>query len=138
MGILKRTQTKANGKIIICDFKTLNPADFLPLHNLHNRELQKELMLIAPDGKLYINSKRDGSDFVAAVFEAIISETQYTLDQYCRAFKSKFSKVTFENISNMEGTNEEITHAFTYLCIPAELQRRKIEKAYYSKIKLLQ
>lgn len=137
MGILKRTQTKANGKIVVCDFKTLNSVDFLPLHNLHKSELVKELMLVAPDGKIYINSKIEGYDFVAGVFEIIIQESQYTLEQYSKAFKLKYSKVTFENIGNMKGTNEEITQAFTLLCIPAELQRRKIEKAYYSKIKPL-
>jgi len=135
MGILKRTQTKANGKIVICDFKILNPSDFLSLHNLHKSELVKELILIAPDGKIYINSQIEGFDFVAEVFEVIIQETHYTLEQYRKAFKPKYSKVTFENIANMKGTNEEITQAFTFLCIPAELQRRKIEKAYYGKIK---
>lgn len=138
MGILKRTQAKANGKIVICNFNTLNPADFLPLQNLHKSELGKELILIAPDGKIYVNSKIEGYDFVTGVFETIIQESQYTLEQYYKAFKPKYSKVTFENIANMKGTNEEITQAFTLLCIPAELNRRKIEKSYYSKIKPLQ
>lgn len=135
MWILNRTKTKANGKIVICDFKTLNPADFLPLHNLRKSEITKELILASPDGKIYINSKIEGSEFLSGVFEAIIHESQYTLDQYCKAFRPKYSKITFDNIAKMKGTNEEITQAFTLLCIPIELKRRKIEREYYSKIK---
>lgn len=137
MGILRRTQTKANGKIVVCDFKILNPADFLPAHNLTKEEMGKELMLVAPDGKIHINSKIAGFDFVAGVFEAIMQESQYNLEQYTKVFKPKYPKVSFDNIANMKGTNEEITQAFTLLCIPVELRRRKIEKAYYSKIRFL-
>lgn len=135
MNILNRKGVKANGKIVICDFKTLDPSDFLPLHNLHKSELIKELMLIAPDGKIYINYKIDGSQYVAGIFETIMQESQYTLDQYCKAFKPKYKKITFENIANMKGTNEEITQAFALLCIPIEVKRRRIERNYYSKIK---
>lgn len=136
MVILRKTLTKANGKIILCDFKNLNTADF-NLYDLEKRELIKEYILVASDGRMYINSRLDGADFVSGIFEAIINESQYTLDQFCKAFKPKYPKVTFENIADMKGSNEEITQAFTLLCIPAELKRRKIEKEYYSKIKPL-
>ena len=135
MGIVNKKQTKANGKIVICDFKSLNPVDFLPLHNFSKKEMSKELCLISPCGNLYINSRIDGYDFLAGVFEIIIQESKYTLDQFCKMFKQKYSKITFANIADMNGTNEEKTQAFTLLCIPVELQRRKIEREYYSKIK---
>lgn len=135
MGILNMTHTKANDKIIICNFRRLNPADFPLWHNLKKGEISKETILISYNGKIYLNSKIKGIDFLAEIFETIMSETRYTLDQYCKKFKMKYSSVTFDNIAEMEGSNEEKVYAFTLLCIPVELKRRQIEHSYYSKIR---
>lgn len=138
MSFLVKKEIRANGKIIICDFKQLNPKDFILLPDLNTKNILSRVVLFGSDGKIYINNKIDGWFFLAGVFETIIPESQYTLEQFCKTFKEKYKNITFDNICGIrcggKYTDEEITQAFALLCIPVELKRRSIEKAYYGKI----
>ena len=55
--MLDRRKTLCNGKIVVINFKKLNPLDFEPVHHLDERSIKDELALCAPDGRIYINSK---------------------------------------------------------------------------------
>lgn len=136
MGIINKNKTLANGKILIVNFKRLDPNSFKPLYNLTKESIVKESVLIASDGKVYINSKKEECDALATLFETLMSESRYTLEQYQESLKEVFPHIkSFEEWVGMQGTPGERAQALVMLSIPAELQRRKIEKAYYSKIK---
>ena len=55
--IWKKEKESCGGKLIATDFKRLNPKIFYPVHELTKEDLNKELALFAPDGKIYVNTK---------------------------------------------------------------------------------
>ena len=104
--MIGRTKTFAGGKVIVTDFKRLNPDMFKPLYDLSKGQLKKQSFLCTPDGKLYLNKASNGVE------------------------------LDFDDWNTMHGTNEDKIKAYAMLCVPAELKRREIELEYSGKISL--
>ncbi len=130
----KRKEVLANGKVIITDFKDLEPLDFQPLYCLSKEELRNEMILCAPNGNLFVNRKKDGYEFVAKMFETLIAESRTTLLEYEREYKKIYSNIkTFDDWlawARTEPNKEEIPLAMAVLLVPVELKRREIERKY--------
>ena len=58
----------ANGKIIITDFKHLSLDNFNYCVK-SKEELQGQLALLSPDGKLFVNSTQDGYEILSQIFQ---------------------------------------------------------------------
>lgn len=142
MKIRTREKNLCGGRLIVTNFKKLNPKMFKPLYDYTKKELQEELAVCAPNGSVYINAKKEGCELVYGIFESIMPEHKYTLEAYTREIKKRFPEIkkikTFEDwaaLVTTETENEIITHALTVLMIPVELKRREIERSYYGKIR---
>lgn len=123
---------KANGKIVLVSFDGLNPLDF-PYHTgLTVENIGEQPRLLSFDGRMYINQDMDTADGLVVLFEILVRESQYTLDKWKKDNKRRFANVTFSNLNEViQGENERAC-ALTYMLIPDEIARRKVEKAYYS------
>ena len=122
---------KANGKIVITDFDRLNPDDF-PYNDLTDG-IGEQLAALANDGRIFINQAKETCECLSGIFEILIHETRYNLDQYAKYIRKRYPGITLSNWNEMQGSNEERTQVLAALLIPAEISRRQIEKAYYSK-----
>lgn len=127
-----------NGRIIVMDFKDLEPLDFQPLYNLSKGEIRSETILCAPDGRLFVNRKRDGYDFIAQMFKTLMVESKTTLLKYEREYKKIYPHIkNFDDWAAWAATEpnkENVPVALGVLLVPIELKRREIEKGYYGKI----
>lgn len=135
MRFLNPIEKRLNGKLNVVDFRYLKPADFKPVYNLEKSDFVKETVIVSPEGYLYINSRIAGSAFLADIFETLMVEKQYTLEQYQKICKQDYPDVTLENIADFDGSDSERTKIFAGLVVPVELQRRRMEKEYFSKIR---
>lgn len=123
----------ANGKIIITDFKYLNPDDFNYCVKT-KEELKEQLALLSPDGKLFVNSAQKGHEVISQIFQLLIPETKQTLNEYIKIYKKQYYYIkTFDDWTKMQADDKERTYALTMLLIPIEIKRREAEWAYYFK-----
>lgn len=123
----------ANGKIIITDFKHLSLDDFNYCVKL-KEELQGQLALLSPDGKLFINSAQEGHEMIADIFKLLIPETKQTLNEYIKIYKKQYYYIkTFDDWAKMQEDDKGRIYALTMLLIPIEMKRRELEWAYYFK-----
>ncbi|MFG6319536.1 MAG: hypothetical protein K1W33_06780 [Clostridia bacterium] len=137
---LKNKEKKfCGGKLVVTDFKRLNPEEGLFLGEESPEQFCKELAAYSVDGKVYINAKINGSDIVAGIFQNLIPESKDSLWQYQEEYGKKFPHIkTFtdwESWAQKETDNEKIVHALVVLMIPLEMKRRSIESSYYGKIR---
>lgn len=136
--MLDRRKTLCNGKIVVINFKKLNPLDFEPIHHLDAKSIKEELALCSADGRIYINSKQRWCRLVSSLFEILMKETRQVLQEYQEFISKKYPNIkTFDDFilwSEQNEDGEARMQVFTLLAIPIELQRRKIEQAYNGKI----
>lgn len=122
---------KANGKIVIADFRNLNPEDF-PYNDLTDG-IEGQLAVLANDGRLFINREKEGYEFISGIFDILIRESRYNLDQYEKTYRKRYPNITLSNWKDMQGNNEERVQVLAALLCPIEVKRRQAEKAYYNK-----
>lgn len=135
--MIGKTKTFAGGKVIVTDFKRLNPDMFKPLYDLSKGQLKKQSFLCTPDGKLYLNKAANGVEMVAHIFELLVRESKNTLLDFQQEYQKLFPDIKdFDDWNTMQGTNEDKVKAYAMLCVPAELKRREIELEYSGKISL--
>lgn len=138
---LKKFKEKrlCGGKLVVTDFKRLNPEEGLFLGDFQPERFSEELAAYSADGKVYINAKINGSDIVAGIFQNLIPESKDTLQQYQKEYGKKFPNIkTFtdwEAWAQKETDNENIVHALAVLMVPLEMKRRSIESSYYGKVR---
>lgn len=122
-----------NKKIIVTDFRYLEPGIFKPVYNLTKKELVKEFILVTNDGRLYINSTNELHSFFADIFNILIAEDYATLEAYKNNYASRYPDIkNFEDWSKMNISDDERTQIFAMLIIPMEFQRRNLEYMYYN------
>lgn len=134
MGLLKPVRKRANGKLVVLDFKYMKPEDLSPIYNLTKDQLIKEYAVCGPDGKIFINSRMNGHELLADIFEILIPEKRYILEQYRAMCKKDYKDITLENIGEFNLNGPDLSKAFAGLLVPIEFLRRDIEKAYYEKV----
>ena len=123
----------AGGRIIITNFNYLNPDDFNYCVK-SKEELQGQLALLSPDGKLFVNSTQEGHEVISQIFQLLIPETKQTLNEYIKIYKKQYYYIkTFDDWTKMQADDKERTYALTMLLIPIEIKRREAEWAYYFK-----
>lgn len=123
---------KCGGKIVLADFDGLSPLDFPYQTGLTAENIREQPWLLSFDGRMYINQDMETAEGLVVLFEILVRESQYTLDKWKKDNKRRFANVTFSNLNEIiQGENERAC-ALTYLLIPDEIARRKVEKAYYS------
>ncbi len=129
-----KEKARANGRIIITDFRKLRAADFKAFE-VEQRGMKDQLALVSVDGKVYLNLKHEGYDALADMWEILMQENRRTLLGYQKRYKKIFPHVkNFEDWGKMEGSAEDRVQALAVLMIPLELQRREIEIAYAGKV----
>lgn len=131
MALMAKYETRANGKIIIIDFAKLDSKNFKHIEYVTKKNLQAQVILFSLDGRLFINRKAEGYDYLVNVFEILMQEDVETLKEFQKVYGEKYKGITFENVPTFEATEKERNEAFAVLCIPTELNRRKIEQKYY-------
>ncbi len=135
VGLWSKEKNACCGKLIMKDFRKMNPRDFKPLYQLTREELERELIIFAPDGKCYVNSKKPGCEFAFSVFETLMRESTSTLEECRKEFLEKYPDMTLESWA--EKTNKkrleekESIGCFAGLVVPFEQERRRIETTYY-------
>ncbi len=123
----------AGGKIIITDFKHLSLDDFNYCVK-SKEELQEQLALLSPDGKLFVNSAQEGHEMIVDIFKLLIPETKQTLNEYIKIYKKQYYYIkTFDDWAKMQEDDKGRIYALTMLLIPIEMKRRELEWAYYFK-----
>ena len=122
---------KANGKIVVVDFKKLNPDDF-PYNDLTDG-IEGQLAVLANDGKIFLNQSNEGYEYISDIFAILMNESRYNLDQYAKIYRKQYPNVTLSNWKNMQGSDKERTLVLAALLCLTEIMRRQVEKAYYSK-----
>lgn len=139
---LKKFKEKrlCGGKLVVTDFKRLNPKEGLFLGDFQPEQFSEELAAYSADGKVYINAKINGNDVVAGIFQNLIPESKDTLQQYQEEYAKKFPNIKnlsdWEAWAKIETDSEKIVHALAVLMVPLEMKRRSIESAYYGKIRV--
>lgn len=138
---LKKFKEKrlCGGKLVVTDFKRLNPKEVLPLGDFNPEHLSEELAFFTPGGTIFVNTRIAGSDVVSGIFEIFIPESRETLQQYQKEYGKKFPNIKsltdWEMWAKTETDNEKIVQALAVLMVPLETKRRSIESAYYGKIR---
>lgn len=139
MKLKNKEKRLCGGKLVITDFKKLNPEEVLPLGDFNPERLSEELAFFTPDGTIFVNTRIAGSDVVSSIFEIFIPESRENLQQYQKEYGKKFPHIkTFtdwEAWAQTETDNEKIVQALAVLMVPLETKRRSIESAYYGKIR---
>jgi len=132
---LKKTKNVlANGKIIITDFRKLRREDFPAYRDFSREEFWNAAALCSPDGQLYISSRRDCCEVLAAACEALMGENYKGLLAWQKYICKKYPRIkSFDDIGMMAADAEGIPEVIVGLCVPIEMMRREIEKQYYGK-----
>lgn len=142
MVIAKKEKKMCEGRLIVTDFKKLNPADFEPLYYFNSKsELREEVVLQSIKGVIYINSRNGSVDFLAKIFEFLMKETTKSLKNYQRELKSKYPTVKsftdWAEIAKWGGCgSKDSIQSLIKLLIPIERKRRRIELDYYGQVRL--
>lgn len=144
MVIPRKEKRMCEGKLIVTDFKKLNPADFEPLYHFNSKsELKEEVVLQSIKGVIYINSRSDTSEFLSKIFEFLMKESTRALKNYQRELKSKYPSVksfnSWAEIAKREGCgSKDSIQSLIKLLIPIERKRRRFEFDYYDRIRVSQ
>lgn len=139
MKLKNKEKRLCGGKLVVTDFKRLNPEEVLPLGDFNPEQLSEELAFFTPDGTIFINTRIAGSNVVSDIFKIFIPESRETLKQYQEEYGKKFANIKnftdWEKYARAETDSEKVTQALAVLMVPIELKRRAIESAYYGKIR---
>lgn len=122
---------KAGGKIVLTSFDGLNVGNFPYKDDLTAENIGEQSILLSFDGKIYVNQNIEGNDALADLLEVLARETRYKLDQWQKKNKKKYANVDFDNVAEIQDMQKR-AEAITYLLIPSEIIRRRVEKQYYS------
>lgn len=144
MVIAKKEKRMCEGRLILIDFKKLDPADFEPLYHFTSKsELREEIVLQSIKGVIYINSRNGASEFLAKIFEFVMKESTKALKTHQRELKSKYPAAkSFDDwgkIAKREGCgSKDSIECLVKLLIPIERKRRQFEFNYYGQVRLPQ
>lgn len=137
MVIARKEKRMCEGKLIVTDFKKLNPADFEPLYHFTSKsELREEIILQSIKGIIYINSRRDSDEFLSKIFEFLMKESTKNLKNYQRELRDKYPSVKSFNdwteIAKRDGCgSKDSIQSLIKLLIPIERKRRRMEFNYF-------
>ncbi len=138
---LKKFKEKrlCGGKLVVTDFKRLNPEEGLFLGDFQPEQLSEELAFFTPDGTIFVNARIAESAVISGIFQIFIPESRETLQQYQKEYGKKFPNIKnlsdWEKYAQTETDSEKVTQALALLMVPIELKRRAIELSYYGKIR---
>lgn len=132
--MFEKNKVLGNGKVIVCDFKKLDPSNFVPA-GMTKEKLRNQLFLCSTDGKIYFKKGDPLAEWVADIFSVFVNETASNLNQYKLKYGKLFPNVkTVEDLVTIPEDDPDRVHALAVVLVPAELKRREIEASYYGKV----
>ena len=144
MVIAKKEKKMCEGRLIVTDFKKLNPEDFEPLYHFNSKsELREEVVLQSMKGIIYVNSRNGSSELLSKVFEFLMGENMKSLKRNQRELKNKYPAVKsftdWAEIAKREGLgSKDSIQCLVMLLTPIERKRRRAELNYYGQVRLPQ
>lgn len=118
------TKIYANGRIVVTPFSLMDKGD-LPEGDSYS------MFFLSPDGKIVFDSEEPANEAVIEVYKILVRYSKANLEKWERRCRKRFPNIrTAEDLPKLQ-TNEEKFVALTMLCVPGELNRRKLEKSYF-------
>lgn len=137
MKLKNKEKRLCGGKLVVTDFKRLDPKNLLLIQDFTLEQFNKAIAICTADGKIYVNVSIEGNEMVYGIFENFMTQDIETLKGFQEIYKEKFPHIqTFDDWSNwvtVAEDRQQIIFALATLMVPVELQRRKIEASYYGK-----
>lgn len=131
----KKEKILCGGKLVLTDFGKLDPQMFQPNYDYSKEQLREELSVFMPDGRIFINSENENCELYAGIFEYLIPESRYILEQYKKEMKRRFPGIkSFDDWLEWAGAGqdkENIVPVLAALMVPTEFKRRDMERMYY-------
>lgn len=125
------TQEILNGKIIVTDFRGLDPEGFVH-KNLTKEKIVNEIFLVSVDGKVFLNKSDESSDILCRIFSLLMQESISSLKSYEKMAKRKYWYIhNIEDVGFMKTGYDDKLKALARFLVPVEIERRKIERIYY-------
>lgn len=134
---MKREKTSNNGRLVLTDFRKLNPKNFLACEDFTRKQLREQIALCSCDGTIFVNLALKESEVVFGIFQNLMPEKRKTLEEFQSVYQEQFPNIqNFDDWSTAAKAmnNEERIFSLSMLLIPAELSRRTLEREYYGKI----
>lgn len=121
------------GKIVLTDFHNLRPVDFKNIYGeISQKEINNQFFLVQPDGRVYINSRKQASGVIAEAFTVLSNENKEYLTGLEKRLKKKYPAIgDVDDILAADASADERGEMLCLLVIPLELLRRQVEKEYY-------
>lgn len=128
----RNRKNRKSNVVVVTSFEKIKPRDFVLVHgNLVN--IDKEMFLCSNDGRIFINKDNELSEFLHGFFDTITTVKTETLLEYKAMYEEKFPDIkSFDDLITMEDKESNIVYALTLLCVPIEINRRKIAKNCYN------
>ena len=134
---MKREKTSNNGRLVLTDFRKLNPKNFLACEDFTRKQLREQIALCSCDGTIFVNLALKESEVVFGIFQNLMPEKRKTLEEFQSIYQKRFPNVhSFDDWSTAAKAmnNEDRIFSLSMLLTSTELLRRKIEREYYGKI----
>lgn len=134
---MKREKTSNNGRLVLTDFRKLNPKNFLACEDFTRKQLREQIALCSCDGTIFVNLALKESEVVFGIFQNLMPEKRKTLEEFQSVYQAKFPNIkNFDDWSTAAKnlSNEERIFSLSMLLVPVELSRRTLEREYYGKI----
>lgn len=132
---MKIRKRLCDGKLIVTDFKRLNPKNLPLIQDFTPEQFNKEVAACTITGKIYVNASIEGNDVISGIFENFMTQDIETLNGFQEIYSKKFPHIknfdVWSTWAAAEEDSQQITFALAMLMVPVELQRRKIESNYY-------
>lgn len=123
---------KCGGKLVLTGFDGLNPSDFPSANNLTEENIKEKIAILGYDGRIFVNCSMEYGEFFSEIFAQLIQLTRYNLDQFAKMYRKKYPNATFDNWYEIQVDEKERTCILAALLVPTEINRRNVEKKYYS------
>lgn len=137
MGIMSR-QARANGKVILCDFRGLKAEDFWPLYSdMTQKCLNSSSMILSPDGKIYVNRHdNECAEAIAETASILASMSMKSLKLAEKKYRKKYRNIAdaadwTRELKKGAMSYDDLAQALAMLLIPIEIRRRETEAAYF-------
>lgn len=134
---MKREKRSNNKRLVLTDFRKLNPKNFLACEDVTRKQLNEQIALCSCEGIVYVNSNFKESEIIYGIFQNLMPEKHKTLEEFQSVYQAQFPNIkNFDDWSTAAKnlSDEERIFSLSMLLIPAELSRRTLEREYYGKI----
>lgn len=139
MGIMNKPQVKAGGKVVVADFRQINPENFQILYKGYSqKKLRKGSMLISDHGELFIDSKMRGMEknaiaYISDIYAVLADSEAEGIEGLMKMYGTKYPQIkTVDDWISVKDSlgDGEATRLLAALIAPMELSRREVVKIH--------